>query len=80
MRMINYEFRISNDEQNYGEVLWSTFWGTVHGARSGNRTHTDLHPRDFKSLVSTIPPPGHYGQNDTKVSTLFQLWRCIIFS
>lgn len=30
------------------------------GARGGYRTHTELPPRDFKSLVSTIPPPGLY--------------------
>lgn len=28
-------------------------------ASGGTRTHTVLLPRDFKSLVSTIPPPRH---------------------
>ena len=30
-----------------------------YGTRSRTRTGTDLTPRDFKSLVSAIPPPGH---------------------
>ncbi len=31
---------------------------TKLGAQGGNRTHMTVRPRDFKSLVSTIPPPG----------------------
>ena len=30
-----------------------------NGARGRTRTGTGLPPRDFKSLVSAIPPPGH---------------------
>ena len=28
-------------------------------AQRGTRTHTPLRATDFKSVVSTIPPPGH---------------------
>ena len=28
----------------------------MYGAGGGSRTHTDFHPRDFKSRASTIPP------------------------
>ena len=30
----------------------------IIGAQDETRTRTDITPRDFKSLVSTIPPPG----------------------
>ena len=29
-----------------------------NGAQGGTRTRKELPPRDFKSLVYTIPPPG----------------------
>lgn len=30
------------------------------GSQRGTRTLTDLRPTDFKSVVYTISPPGHY--------------------
>ena len=32
------------------------FAGTIFGGSGGTRTRTDSRPRDFKSLVSTVPP------------------------
>jgi hypothetical protein len=42
----------------------------MYGARGETRTRTVVisEPRDFKSLVSTIPPPGHV-TIEKKVST-----------
>ena len=31
----------------------------LNGAGGGSRTHTDFHPRDFKSRASAIPPHQH---------------------
>lgn len=33
--------------------------GIFDGTRSGTRTRTAIRPRDFKSLVYTIPPSAH---------------------
>ncbi len=33
------------------------------GATGGNRTHTPLRAADFKSAVSTVPPPWHASQS-----------------
>ena len=40
-------------------MLPATIGCWANGAEGGSRTRTDSHPRDFKSLESTIPPPRH---------------------
>ncbi len=40
---------------------------SIHGTRGRTRTGTASRPRDFKSLVSTIPPPGQvWGEYPTR--------------
>ena len=38
--------------------------GLKDGTRGGDRTRTPLRARDFKSLVSAIPPLGHIHRNN----------------
>ena len=39
-----------------GRIIGFFNISTNFGAGGGSRTHTDFHPRDFKSRASAIPP------------------------
>lgn len=67
-------YKVHNTE---GEILRSANCGTQegdakeNGAQGGTRTRKELPPRDFKSLVYTIPPPGQCHEIVLKRGGLF---------